>query len=431
MRQHTAPWLAAGLAALALAAGCTQKEPAETAEVRQKAGDAASAVGEAVSDGWITTKIQAKFFADEEVKARNIDVNTENGVVTLTGTVDNEQARQRAVEIARATDGVVRVEDRLTTTVAASGGAPPVGDRTRDEEHARTGMPTGAARTAERGIQQAGRTASNAWITTKIQAKYFADPIVKGRAIDVSTNNGVVTLTGEVENDPERQRALQLARETEGVKRVEDRLQIADPVSPPAETTGAAATTGATTEAGDPALAEQMSDAGITARVQSKFFLDDMVKGRNIDVTTSGGTVTLDGEVRNELERDQAIALARSVDGVRDVRSRLQVNPADATTARGTAAGALQTAEDTWITTKIQSRYFVDDLVKGAEIDVTTENGVVTLTGQVDSERARQRAEALARQTSGVRRVENKLTVGSETAAAPTTGSDFEPSPVP
>lgn len=422
MRQHSAPWLAAGLAALVFAAGCTREEPAETADVRQEGAEAVDTAGNALSDGWITTKIQAKYFADADVKARNIDVNTSDGVVTLTGTIEDEQARKQALEIARTTDGVMRVEDRLTTGVATTGVAPadePARPGAAPGEGAQAGRDT--TEYAEDRTRQAGDAASSTWITTKIQAKYFADANVKGRAIDVTTNNGIVTLTGEVESNSERQQALQLARETEGVKRVEDRLQI---VASGAASGAAGSTAETGSETDDPTLREQMSDAGITARVQSKFFLDDSVKGRNINVDTSGGTVTLEGEVQNEIEREQAMALARSVDGVNDVQSKLRVNPqaADAT-AGETAGGAMQTVDDTWITTKIQSRYFVDDLVKGGDIDVTTESGVVTLSGRVESEDARQRAEALAKQTSGVSRVENQLTVGrDETSAAPTTG---------
>jgi len=427
MRQHSAPWLAAGVAALAIAAGCTREEPAE---VRQEGAEAVDTAGNALSDGWITTKIQAKYFADADVKARNIDVNTNEGVVTLSGTVEDDKAREQALEIARATDGVVRVEDRLTAETAATTGVTPApaADPTRPEPDRPAGTP-GPEPDAEYSdrTQPAGDIGQGAWITTKIQAKYFADSVVKGRRIDVTTNNGVVTLTGKVESNSERQQALQLARETEGVRRVEDRLQIvAGDAAAPAGA-GTPEYTGERATGDDPTLREQMSDTGITARVQSKFFLDDTVKGRNINVDTSGGTVTLEGEVRNELEREQAISLARSVDGVTDVQSRLQVNrEAAGTTAGGAMSDMAGAVDDTWITTKIQSRYFMDDLVKGTRIDVTTENGVVTLAGQVQSDDAKQRAEALAEQTSGVSKVENKLTVGTEA-----TTSTNPPAPLP
>jgi len=63
-------------------------------------------------------------------------------------------------------------------------------------------------------------------VTSMIQAKFFQDPEVKARDIDVSTRNGVVTLRGEVASAAERAQALRLARETQGVQRVEDALRI-------------------------------------------------------------------------------------------------------------------------------------------------------------------------------------------------------------
>src|SRR5687768_3168910 len=72
----------------------------------------------------------------------------------------------------------------------------------------------------------ASTAVKDAWITTQVQAKYFADDLVKGRNIDVDTQNGVVTLTGEVSSAAERQRAVAKAREVDGVSRVQDRLTI-------------------------------------------------------------------------------------------------------------------------------------------------------------------------------------------------------------
>jgi hyperosmotically inducible protein len=52
------------------------------------------------------------------------------------------------------------------------------------------------------------------------------DDLVKASAIDVDTSNGVVTLSGTVATEAERQRAVHLARETEGVRSVQDRLRV-------------------------------------------------------------------------------------------------------------------------------------------------------------------------------------------------------------
>jgi hyperosmotically inducible protein len=69
--------------------------------------------GEAISDGWITTKVSSKFVGDDVVKERHIDVDTKDGVVTLKGTVASKLEHDRAEQIARETDGVKRVDNNL------------------------------------------------------------------------------------------------------------------------------------------------------------------------------------------------------------------------------------------------------------------------------------------------------------------------------
>ena len=66
-----------------------------------------------VSDGWITTKIKSKLTADPELNPFNIDVDTLNGVVTLSGAVASEAKRAEAEKLARATKGVVDVVNDL------------------------------------------------------------------------------------------------------------------------------------------------------------------------------------------------------------------------------------------------------------------------------------------------------------------------------
>ena len=69
--------------------------------------------GEKISDGWITTKINWFFVGEDLLKGSDIDVDTKDNLVTLKGTVASPAARARALELARATDGVKRVVDQL------------------------------------------------------------------------------------------------------------------------------------------------------------------------------------------------------------------------------------------------------------------------------------------------------------------------------
>lgn len=69
--------------------------------------------GEQFDDALITTKVKSKLAADPEVSATDIDVDTNEGEVTLTGRVESESVRREAVKLARDTEGVERVRDLL------------------------------------------------------------------------------------------------------------------------------------------------------------------------------------------------------------------------------------------------------------------------------------------------------------------------------
>ena len=189
----------------------------------------------AVKDAWITTQVQAKYFGDSVVKGRNIDVDTRNGVVTLTGDVSSVAERQRAIAKAREVEGVTTVQDRLTIGKAdASDKAKEKADKLKDKadakaDRAKDKADAKADRAKDKGdavLDRVDNQISDAWITTKVQSKYYLDTDVKGLAIDVTTNGGVVTLTGKVSSAAERQKALALAKATDGVKQVIDKLSV-------------------------------------------------------------------------------------------------------------------------------------------------------------------------------------------------------------
>jgi len=91
----------------------TAKARERGAEVGEKAAKAASAVRETVDEAAITSKIKAKMALDDNVRARSIDVSTSGTTVTVAGTVRSPEERERALKLARETNGVTRVIDRL------------------------------------------------------------------------------------------------------------------------------------------------------------------------------------------------------------------------------------------------------------------------------------------------------------------------------
>jgi hypothetical protein len=84
-----------------------------TRDAAEKAGAAATQIQEAVGEGTLTAKIKSKMALDDYVKARAIDVDTAGSVVTLSGVVQSADERERAVRLARETEGVTQVIDRL------------------------------------------------------------------------------------------------------------------------------------------------------------------------------------------------------------------------------------------------------------------------------------------------------------------------------
>ena len=109
---------------LALLGGCEKKTTTTTTPTgttstttvapTPAASEALTRAGDAVADAATTAKVKAAFLADPDVKGLQVDVDTRNGVVTLSGALDKTANVDRAGTLAKATEGVKSVENRLT-----------------------------------------------------------------------------------------------------------------------------------------------------------------------------------------------------------------------------------------------------------------------------------------------------------------------------
>jgi hyperosmotically inducible protein len=192
------------------------------------------AVACAQTDAGITTNVKTKLAADDTVKAYQVDVDTRNGVVTLSGDVETTAAKEQAIQIARGTDGVRDVIDQLRVSEAAATAGIDV-DTNIDDRAGAAARSAGAeikeesreaADKAGEVADKAGAAITDAAITSAVKAKFLADTTVKGLRIDVDTSNGMVTLNGNVTSKAEADRAMTLARNTDGVKSVHSNLKI-------------------------------------------------------------------------------------------------------------------------------------------------------------------------------------------------------------
>ena len=142
-----------------------------------------------VTDSWVTSKTKISLFADERVKGTQVSVDTAKGVVHLRGKVDSAEAKSAASDIAQGVEGVKSVKnDRQVVTPAA----------------------------------RQAVDANDKDIAKAVEARLSKDSQLK--KVDVRTDAGVVTLTGQVATIDASAKASEMARGVAGVKSVKNEL---------------------------------------------------------------------------------------------------------------------------------------------------------------------------------------------------------------
>ena len=145
----------------------------------------------------------------------DVDADADKNTVTLSGTVPSQGLRTKAVDAAKAAHAGVIVNDKIDVK-------PGIVERTAYTED----MAREARERAAEAKESVGDSLDDAWIHTKVRSKLLAEGEFPGGSINVDVKNNVVTLRGHVATRDERMKAEQLAKETDGVKSVANRLVI-------------------------------------------------------------------------------------------------------------------------------------------------------------------------------------------------------------
>ena len=207
----------------------------------------------------------------------------------------------------------------------------------------------GALTVAPAASAQTSTAAKNdSAIKSRIEARLNGVESLKAEHINVSVDNGVVTLKGDVATAADRERAAELAK-VPGVTSVENKLEV---------------------EGAEKGVTAKTKDATKDAAKETKEATKDAAKATK-DATKKGAEKTKD-----------AVATTGEV------------------------------INDAWITSKISADFVNEDTLKGSDINVDTKDHVVTLKGTVASAAGKARAEEIAKTTKGVKRVQNTLTIG-------------------
>jgi osmotically-inducible protein OsmY len=309
-------------------------------------------------DAWITTKVKMALLTSEGLLARDVNVDTVDGRVTLHGTVATEAEKAKAEQVASQVEGATKVRNLLQVVPAK---------------------------------QEAAVTATDDQIAERVKAKLKSDKALADSSITVqSVNQGVVLLAGKAATLSDAARAMDETASIPGVRRVASEIKSPDEMGD-AELWYEGAYDKAKYEA------SAASDIWITTAAKMRLIANSETPGFDINVDTDDGVVTLFGAVDSAQAKQAAEAEVRKVGGVKDVENDLQV------VAAGKQDRVAQ--NDKQINDAIQSRINALQTLEGSDVKVQVSNGVARLSGTVESRSDQVAALTAARSTAGVVRV--------------------------
>ena len=241
-------------AAYAQGTTAPKDRPATSGSASTKAGASARS-NDGSPDAVITGKIKSGFIKDKIVRSRNYNVDTNGGVVTVRGKARSQAEADRAMEIAKGTEGVKSVNSeikvvaeadkpkregttssstRRSSSTASTSAREPSDPLAKGDAKKAGDMSTSAKAGAAGTTASTGTSASTSrdggspdgLITTKIKAEYAKDKAVSATNIHVDTNKGVVTLTGAAKSKAEADKAVTLAKSVKGVTSVKNDIKV-------------------------------------------------------------------------------------------------------------------------------------------------------------------------------------------------------------
>ncbi len=206
------------------------------------------------------------------LKGDDVKIQSENGVVTLTGTVSNKPRKVLAEETMASMVGVSSVKNELKIE-------------------------------GEDAVEKA-----DFWLASNVKSVLLVHRSVSGIATEVTAEKGVVTLRGEADNEAQKQLATQYAKDVDGVDEVNNEMTVAAVPKKAPETMG-----------------EKIDDASITAQIKFSLLFHRSTRVLKTQVKTEGGKVTLSGMAKNAEEKDLVTKLVNDINGVTEVNNQMTV----------------------------------------------------------------------------------------------------------
>jgi osmotically-inducible protein OsmY len=392
-----------------------------------------------LSDEEIENKVRSALLNDPATELYEIVVNVHDNIVAISGTVDSYQEKQLAANVAKSVQGVVGLENLLDIDYKESRSDYEIKNEIRaalkwneeiedglieiDVDEGKVNLSGAVGSAAEKysalydsyvsGVQSVDNTELEVqwWLKDDELRKYknvdatdpdieqaiydaaIYDPRVNMFDITAEADNGLVTLRGDVNNLKAKKAAERLAENTYGVIGVNNRIKVKTP---------------------------EVDDLVLEADIRESLRENAITEAWEINVFVNNGVATLTGLVDSNTEKLEAEWVASGVDGVNDVVNTLEVTYPYAYYWYGAypyydvyinrPADVNQVPVDELIKDKVSSNLWWSPFVDRNEIEITVDDGVVTLEGTVDS--YWEYAEAVEKAwEGGAYVVENELTI--------------------
>lgn len=179
---------------------------------------------------------------------------------------------------------------------------------------------------------------------------------------------------------------------------------------------GANSTEASCAESSVSATEMAIEDAWLDGKLETSLLFNQYVNSFDIDTEVRGGTAYLKGAVESDIDRDLAGEIAKSIKGIDSVQNDLVVDKAQADVSRDSAvaqenASFVQGLKNAGLTASVKSKLLLNSNTSGMAIDVDSADGVVTLTGKVNSSEEKELAVRIAGNTEGATSVRDHLLV--------------------
>ena len=223
-------------------------------------------------DSRIESSAKQSYVFKTYLQADDINIQSRNGAVTLTGIVSENFHKSLAQETVADLPGVTSVDNRLEVK--------------------------GAAPTAN----------SDAWLRDKVKVAILFHRNVSSATTEVDVKDGIVTLRGIAASQSQKELTTEYAKDVEGIKDVKNEMTVSTTSKRAPRTVG-----------------EKIDDASISAQVKVSLLNHRSTSALNTTVKTKRGVVTVGGTARNAAEKDLVTKLITDINGVKSIRNRMTI----------------------------------------------------------------------------------------------------------